>query len=159
MSDDDQPTFEGQGAGSAETYPQKASACRQGSMLMIEGHPCKIISMSISKTGKHGHAKCKFMAIDIFTGAKMDKVETSTHNVEVPNVTRNEYQLLGLDDDALSLMTDNGDTKDDLNLPADAIGEKITELWDDGNADADIMVTVLSALGIEKVIDVKVLNT
>lgn len=25
--------------------------------------------MSTSKTGKHGHAKCAFVAVDIFTGA------------------------------------------------------------------------------------------
>ena len=45
------------------TYPQKRlSACRKGGYLMIDNHPCKIIEMSTSKTGKHGHAKCKFMA-------------------------------------------------------------------------------------------------
>jgi hypothetical protein len=50
---------------------------------MIKGHACKIIDMSTSKTGKHGHAKCKFMAADIFDGGKHEMVETSTHNVDV----------------------------------------------------------------------------
>ena len=29
--------------------------------------------MSTSKTGKHGHAKCHFVALDIFTQKKMDR--------------------------------------------------------------------------------------
>ena len=64
-------------------HPAQASACRKGSHLMIKGHACKIVDMSTSKTGKHGHAKCKFTAVDIFDGSKHEMLESSTHNVEV----------------------------------------------------------------------------
>ena len=43
--------------------------------------------MATSKTGKHGHAKCAFVAVDIFTGKKMEDLAPSSHNVEVPFVT------------------------------------------------------------------------
>jgi translation elongation factor P/translation initiation factor 5A len=33
--------------------------------------PCKVSDVSSSKTGKHGHAKCHFVAIDIFNGKKV----------------------------------------------------------------------------------------
>ena len=33
---------------------------------MIKGHACKIVDMSTSKTGKHGHAKVHMVALDIF---------------------------------------------------------------------------------------------
>ena len=36
-----------------------------------------------------------------------------------------DYQLIGLDDDFLSLMDDNGDTRDDLKCPDNEIGEEI----------------------------------
>lgn len=32
---------------------------------MIKGRPCKIVDMSTSKTGKHGHAKVHLVAIDV----------------------------------------------------------------------------------------------
>lgn len=50
--------------------------------------------MSTSKTGKHGHAKCAFVAVDIFTGKKMEDLSPSSHNVDVPHVSRTDYTLL-----------------------------------------------------------------
>ena len=39
--------------------------------------------MSTSKTGKHGHAKCHFVALDIFTNRKMEELVPSSHTLEV----------------------------------------------------------------------------
>merc|ERR1719154_360421 len=101
--------------------------------------------MSTSKTGKHGHAKVHMVALDIFTGKKLEELCPSTHNIDVPNVKRKDYQLLAVDDDFLSLMDDNGDTREDLKCPEGDIGDEIRTAVDD---EKEILCTVLSALKV-----------
>jgi translation initiation factor 5A len=72
----------------------QCSALRKNGHVVIKGRPCKIVDMSTSKTGKHGHAKVHMVAIDIFTGKKLEDLSPSTHNMDVPNVSRREYQLV-----------------------------------------------------------------
>lgn len=74
----------------------QCSSLRKNGFVVIKNRPCKIVEMSTSKTGKHGHAKVHLVAIDIFTGKKLEDLCPSTHNMDVPNVTRREYQLVSM---------------------------------------------------------------
>ncbi|CAN3354446.1 eukaryotic translation initiation factor 5A-2 [Diutina catenulata] len=149
---EEEHTFESVSAGSSLTYPLQCSALRKNGHVVIKGRPCKIVDMSTSKTGKHGHAKVHLVAIDIFTGKKLEDLSPSTHNMEVPNVNRTEYQLLDIDDGYLSLMTADGDTKDDVKLPEGELGDKIQSEFDEGK---DLMVSIIAAMGEEAAISFK----
>ncbi|KAG7715600.1 hypothetical protein KL949_004017 [Ogataea haglerorum] len=139
-------------AGSSLTYPMQCSALRKNGFVVIKGRPCKIVDMSTSKTGKHGHAKVHLVGIDIFTQKKLEDLSPSTHNMEVPFVTRTEYQLLDIDDGYLNLMTNDGETKDDVKAPEGELGDKLQADFDEGK---DLLVTVISAMGEEACVSYK----
>ncbi|KAK1149342.1 translation initiation factor eIF5A [Aspergillus melleus] len=154
MADEVQDHFESADAGASSTYPMQCSALRKNGHVVIKGRPCKIVEMSTSKTGKHGHAKVHLVAIDIFTGKKLEDLSPSTHNMDVPHVTRREYQLIDItDDDFLSLMDDNGNTKDDVKIPDTEIGEKIGRMFREEEKDCNVII--LTSMGEETAIECK----
>jgi translation initiation factor 5A len=156
MADDAQHehTFDSADAGASLTYPMQCSALRKNGFVVIKGRPCKIVDMSTSKTGKHGHAKVHLVALDIFTGKKYEDLSPSTHNMDVPNVSRREFQLLDISDDGfLSLMNDDGDTKDDVKLPDGEVGEKINRLFKIDEKDTNVVV--LTSMGEESAVEAK----
>ncbi|KAF0044071.1 hypothetical protein F2P81_003229 [Scophthalmus maximus] len=112
-------------SGASKTFPMQCSSLRKNGYVMLKGNPCKIVDMSTSKTGKHGHAKVHLVGIDIFTQKKYEDICPSTHNMDVPRVNRLEYQVIGLLDGFLSLMNENGDTRDDLKVPDNELGKEI----------------------------------
>lgn len=154
MSDEDE-TFDAVGAGASETFPMQCSALRKNGHVMIKGRPCKIVEMSTSKTGKHGHAKVHLVALDIFTGKKLEDICPSTHNMDVPNVKRKEYQLNDIDDDFLNLMDDSGDTREDIKLPEGELGEEIKAKHEAGES---LLVTILTACGEEMAVGIKMVT-
>jgi translation elongation factor IF5A len=110
--------------------------------------------VSTSKTGKHGHAKCHFVAQDLFTNKRLEDLTPSSHNCEVPHVTKDEYSLLDISDDGfITLMDDSGNDKSDLRLPNDDV---LCGLIETGFAeDKQLVITVLKSMGEEMVFAVK----
>ncbi|KAL2170320.1 hypothetical protein VTG60DRAFT_4999 [Thermothelomyces hinnuleus] len=154
MSDEHEFNIEGAGdAGASATFPMQCSALRKNGHVVIKGRPCKIVDMSTSKTGKHGHAKVHIVALDIFTGKKLEDLSPSTHNMDVPVVKRSEWQLIDISDDGfLTLMDKDNNPKEDVKLPEGDLGTKIKESFD---AQKDLLVTLLAAMGEEAVVDFK----
>ncbi|KFH44582.1 Eukaryotic translation initiation factor 5A-like protein [Hapsidospora chrysogenum ATCC 11550] len=162
MAEEHDLDFGSADAGASHTFPMQCSALRKNGHVVIKNRPCKIVDMSTSKTGKHGHAKVHLVAIDIFTGKKYEDLSPSTHNMDVPNVSRKEYQLPGLhsdqldvsDDGFLSLMAEDGETKDDVKMPdSGEVAEKINKLFKVEEKDTNVVI--LTAMGEEAAIDAK----
>uniref|UniRef100_M4D7I7 Translation initiation factor 5A C-terminal domain-containing protein n=2 Tax=Brassica campestris TaxID=3711 RepID=M4D7I7_BRACM len=151
---DEEHHFEPSDAGASKTYPQQAGNIRKGGHIVIKGRPCKVVEVSTSKTGKHGHAKCHFVAIDIFTAKKLEDIVPSSHNCDVPHVNRIDYQLIDISEDGfVSLLTDSGGTKDDLKLPTD---DSLSALMKSGFEEGkDVVVSVMSSMGEEQICAVK----
>merc|ERR1712153_140474 len=166
MGDEDNEfAIETADAGASLVQAVEAGSIRKGGYIMIKGKACKVKDVSVSKTGKHGHAKCKFLANDIFTGNTCEELCPSTHSIDVPVVTKTNWMITGLEGDYVLLMNDEGDMREDLQLPTvmgfstsdDVTSSKLIQdycqMVEDGSS-IDILCTVLSAIKLEKITDV-----
>ena len=143
---------DGQNAsGASLSTPAQASSLRKGGFVLIKDKPCKIVEMSSSKTGKHGHAKIHFVALNIFDDKKCEDICPSTHNMQVPNVTRKECQAIGADTDDGFISIIYDDDQREIKAEPDVV-EKVDEYI---NTEGSCLVTVLAAMGKEKIISVK----
>ena len=140
-------------SGASLTIPSQVGSLKKNGYVIIKEHPCRIVDMSVAKVGKHGSAKAKITGIDIFTSNKYEEIHPTSHNVDVPVVTRQDWTLVDIARDGFaSLMNDNGDQREDIKIPDDEEGAKIRQLFDSG---ATISVTVLIAMGFEKIVQGK----
>ncbi|EEH16348.2 translation elongation factor IF5A [Paracoccidioides brasiliensis Pb03] len=141
----------------------QCSALRKNGYVVIKNRPCKIVEMSTSKTGKHGHAKVHLVAIDIFTSKKLEDLCSYPHTTWRcrMSIAKNtnwcvspSHRFLDITDDGfLSLMSDDGSTKDDVKLPEGEVGDKIEKLF--RVEEKDTNVVVLTAMGEEVAMDAK----
>lgn len=149
MSDDE---FQGAHQGS-HTFPAQAGSLKKGDYIVIDGHPCKIMELTTSKTGKHGHAKASITAIDIFTGKKLEESAPTSHNVECPNVVKSEYELVSIDNNGFcTFMNEEGEYREDLKLPNEGdydFVKPLKELYDKGTP---LLLQVVAALGQEHIV-------
>jgi len=143
MSEELTHDFEGGDSGASTVYPAQCSSLRKNGFVVIKARPCKIVEMSTSKTG-----------IDLFAGKKYENICPSTHNMDVPNVKRVDYQLCNISEDGfLSLLLENGDMREDIKVPEDpSLANEIRSRFDNGD---DMLLTVLAAMGDEAVIAIK----
>jgi len=81
-----------------------ATEIRVGTNILVEGMPCVVKSIDISKTGKHGHAKCRIEAVGIITGTKKVFVVPGHERMEVPIVDKRKGQILSKEEGKVSVM-------------------------------------------------------
>jgi len=72
--------------------------------IIIDEEPCKIVSISTSKPGKHGESKARIEAIGIFDEQKRSIVHPVKHKVHVPMIDKRTAQVLALMGDQVQLM-------------------------------------------------------
>ena len=114
MSSDEE--FQNTDSGAADTELKEAGRRKPGSLLMMkEVHPCKVVSMSTAKPGKHGSAKAMIVGKDIFTEKQYEETFGTGDMIMCPVVKKTEYTCIDVSDEGfLMLMNAAGDMKEDL---------------------------------------------
>lgn len=73
-----------------------ATEAKIGTNIMIDGNAFTVKKIDISKTGKHGHSKCRIEATGIINGQKKVFVTPGHNRFEVPNVNKKKGQVLSM---------------------------------------------------------------
>ncbi len=69
---------------------------KPGRFCVIDGEPCKVLSMTTSVSGKHGAAKARLDAVGIFDNRKRSIVKPADTEIEVPVVEKKSGQVIAL---------------------------------------------------------------
>jgi len=94
-----------------------ATEAKTGTHIILDGASYTIKSIDISKTGKHGHAKCRIEAIGIINGQKKIFVVPGHERLEVPLVDKRKAQVLSIGENTVSVM--DSESFETLEIPCD----------------------------------------
>lgn len=81
-----------------------ATEVKVGTNIIVDGTPCTVKSIDVSKTGKHGHAKCRIEAVPIISGNKKVFVVPGHERLEVPSVDKKKAQVMSKSNGKVTLM-------------------------------------------------------
>ncbi len=95
---------------------------KKGSFVNIDGVPCRVDAVSISKSGKHGHAKVRIDAIGLLDGIRKSLVKPSDARVDVPIVLKKKAQVLAIIGNKAQLMNLEDYSTIELEIPEDMKG-------------------------------------
>jgi translation initiation factor 5A len=97
---------------------QEVRELKEGRYLLIDEEPCRILSIQMSKPGKHGEAKARIDAVGLFDGSKRSVVFPVKHKVQVPMIGRKQAQVLSMSEGEVQLM--DLETYETFSLSVDA---------------------------------------
>ncbi len=72
--------------------------------VLIDGVPCRVERVDVSKSGKHGAAKARVEAVGLLDGKRRSIVKPADETVEVPIVEKKRAQVLAIIGNKAQLM-------------------------------------------------------
>jgi len=81
-----------------------ASSAGVGTTILVDGVACVVKSSDHSKTGRHGHTKCRIEAVGIIDGKKKVFVIKGDDRLECPMINKKRAQVLSASEDKANIM-------------------------------------------------------
>ena len=95
-----------------------------GGYVLIDGSVCQIKSIEKSKPGKHGSAKARIVAIDVFTGQKKNLLKPTSADAEVPVIQKGTAQVVAVMGETIQIMDVQTYETKDIPSPKEITGLK-----------------------------------
>jgi translation initiation factor 5A len=130
--------------------PAELGSVKEGSYIIIDDEPCKVVSREHFKPGKHGSAKVRLVALSLFTGSKKSYVAPAESRVDIPMIDKRSGQITSIMDNAVQIM--DLQTFEVLETPKPT-PEEMTEL--SGDIVPGVEVEYWAMLGRNRIMRVK----
>jgi len=105
---------------------KEAKSLKPGNYVVIDDEPCKVLSVSTSKPGKHGASKARIEAIGLIDGKRRELVKPGSAMVDVPIIEKLKAQVLSVSGNSAQLMDLQDYETFECSIPAELQG-KISE--------------------------------
>ncbi|HLC85538.1 MAG TPA: translation initiation factor IF-5A [Candidatus Nanoarchaeia archaeon] len=109
-----------------ETKSVGVGELSKGSYVLIDGAPCKVTDLQVSKSGKHGHAKARITAVGVLDEKKRIIVAPSHDHIDVPIVDKRNASVLSVTGNSANVMDSETFETFDMAIPEELQGQ-ITE--------------------------------
>lgn len=84
--------------------PADLGSIKEGSYIVLDDEPCRVVQVDKSKPGKHGSAKVRLVAIGVFSNSKRSYVGPASSRVEVPIIEKRSGQVLAVTPSMIQVM-------------------------------------------------------
>jgi translation initiation factor 5A len=84
--------------------PTDVGSVKEGSYIIIDNEPCRVVAYEKSKPGKHGSAKARIVAMGVFDNNKRSIVSPVDSKIDVPIIEKRDAQVIALGDKSVQLM-------------------------------------------------------
>jgi translation initiation factor 5A len=114
----------------------EAKSMKPGAYVLIDGEPCRVVSMDKSKPGKHGAAKANIVAVGFFDGRKRSVIMPADRMLDVPVIDKRAATVIAVTGEHYSLMDSETYETYEIPKPTDPeILSQVTlncevEVWD-----------------------------
>lgn len=88
-----------------------------GSYAVIDGEPCRIVSIDKSKPGKHGSAKFRCTGISLLDDSKRSFVSPVDASIQIPIIDKRNAQIVSVGETSVQLMDLESYEVFEVNLP------------------------------------------
>ena len=102
---------------------EDATSVKEGMTVVLEGAACKIVNVSTSRPGKHGHAKVRMEGVGLIDGKKRILVMPGSESVDIPIIEKKTAQVLSVTGNSANVMDAESFEMFDLPIPDELQGE------------------------------------
>jgi translation initiation factor 5A len=108
-----------------ETRLASVGSMKKGNYVVMDGAACVVTDVSVSRPGKHGHAKVRLEAVGLIDNKKRQEVMPGHDNIKVPVIGKKAAQVLSLVGSEANVMDMESFETFNLKIPDELKGQVV----------------------------------